>query len=149
MLTKGPVAVMAPEDLQELAFTRPNVGRAMWMDTLVDGSIFREWIANVGRRDAFTKIAHVFCEFALRMEAAGLGSRNNYELPMAQEQLADATGLTAVHINRTIKQPRATGLIEGNSPKSIIICDWRKLAEAGDFNSHYLHLKHDEPARQH
>ena len=149
MLSKGRVACIAAEDLHELAFQRPNVGRALWTDTLVDGSIFREWIATIGRRDALTRITHVLCEFALRMEAAGLGQRGNYELPMTQEQLADATGLTPVHINRTIKQLRATGLIEGNSPRSVIIGDWRKLAEAGDFNSNYLHLKHDEPARQH
>jgi CRP-like cAMP-binding protein len=148
MLTKGRVASIAAEDLHELAFQRPNVGRAMWTDTLVDGSIFREWIANIGRRDAFTRIAHLLCDFAIRMEAAGLGQKGNYELPMTQEQLADATGLTPVHINRTIKQLRADGLIEGNSPRSIIIGDWRRLAEAGDFNSSYLHLKDNEPARQ-
>jgi CRP-like cAMP-binding protein len=146
MLTKGRIASIAAEDLHELAFERPNVGRAMWTDTLVDGSIFREWIANVGRRDAFARIAHLLCEFALRMEAAELGKKGNYELPMTQEQLADATGLTPVHINRTMKQLRARGLIEGNSPRSIIIGDWRKLAEAGDFNSNYLHLQKDEPA---
>ena len=91
-------------------------------------------------------IAHLLCEFAIRMEAAGLGERGNYELPMTQEQLADATGLTSVHINRTMKQLRAAGLIEGSNPRSIVISDWRKLADAGDFNSAYLHLREGNPA---
>jgi CRP-like cAMP-binding protein len=146
MLTKGKAAFIPIEKIDELAFKHPNVGRALWTDTLVDGSIFREWIANVGRRDAFTRIAHLLCEFAIRMEAAGLGERGNYELPMTQEQLADATGLTSVHINRTMKQLRAAQLITGPNPRSIVISDWRLLADAGDFNSAYLHLRDGNPA---
>ena len=149
MLTKGSIAVIAREDLDELAFSRPDVGRALWTDTLVDGSIFREWIANVGRRDARTRIAHLLCELSLRMKVAGIGRLDNYELPMTQEQLADATGLTPVHINRTLKQLQSEGLIDRNSPRSIIIGDWRKLADAGDSNSNYLHLNRDEPALRH
>jgi CRP-like cAMP-binding protein len=149
MLTKGRVALVPASQLEELAFRHPRVGRAMWMDTLVDGSIFREWIANVGRRDAFTRVAHLLCEFAIRMESAGLGTRGQYELPMTQEQLADATGLTSVHINRTMKQLRAAGLIAGGSPRSVVIQDWRQLAEAGDFNSGYLHLHEGDPALAH
>ena len=149
MLTKGSVAAIAKDDLHELAFARPDVGRALWMDTLVDGSIFREWIANVGRRDARTRIAHLLCELSLRMKVAGIGRLDNYELPMTQEQLADATGLTPVHINRTMKQLQSEGLIDRNSPRSIIIGDWRKLADAGDFNSNYPHLNRDEPALRH
>ena len=118
----------------------------MWLDTLVDGSIFREWIANVGRRDARTRLAHLLCEFSLRLNVAGLGEQTNYELPMTQEQLADATGLTAVHVNRTLKGLEAEGLIGRSNPRVIQIGDWRKLADVGDFNSNYLHLHDDEPA---
>jgi CRP-like cAMP-binding protein len=149
MLTKGKVATIGKDDLERLAFERPDVGRALWTDSLVDGSIFREWIANVGRRDARTRIAHLLCEFSLRMKVAGVGLHDNYELPLTQEQLADATGLTPVHINRTMKQLQAEGLIDRSSPRSIIIGDWRKLAHAGDFNSAYLHLNSDEPALKH
>lgn len=84
----------------------------MWLDTLVDGSIFREWVTNVGRRDARTRIAHLLCEFSLRLKLAGLGEQGAYELPMSQEQVADATGLTPVHVNRTIKGLENDGLIE-------------------------------------
>ena len=118
----------------------------MWFDTLVDGSIFREWIANVGRRDAQTRIAHLLCEFSLRLKVAGLGEANEYELPMTQDQLADCTGLTSVHVNRTLKNLEAKRLIERRSSRTVTIGDWKKLAEAGDFDSNYLHLREDEAA---
>jgi len=146
MLTDGQVAMIPREAIEQIAFDRPAVGKAMWIDTLVDASIFREWIANVGRRDARTRIAHLMCELALRLKVAGLGQQTNYEVPLTQEQLADATGLTAVHVNRTIKGLEAEGLIERAHPRFITIGDWRKLAEAGDFDSNYLHLQQEEPA---
>jgi CRP-like cAMP-binding protein len=113
----------------------------MWIDTLVDSAIFREWIMKVGRRDARTRLAHLFCEFSLRLKLAGLGQYTDYELPMTQEQLADATGLTPVHVNRTIKTLEGDGLINRSSARSIEIGDWRKLAKVGDFDSTYLHLR--------
>jgi CRP-like cAMP-binding protein len=146
MLTAGRVAMIPRDEVTRIAFERPPIGKAMWMDTLVDASIFREWIANVGRRDARTRVAHILCEFSLRLKVAGLGELNGYEMPMTQEQLGDATGLTSVHINRTLKGLEADKLITRTTPRSIIVGDWRKLAEAGDFNSAYLHLHHDDPA---
>jgi CRP-like cAMP-binding protein len=146
MLTAGRVAMVPRAEITRLAFERPNVGKALWTDTLVDASIFREWIANVGRRDARTRLAHLLCEIALRMKVAGLGEQTNYELPMTQDQLADTTGMTSVHINRTIRRLEAEGLIERRSARAIVIGDWRKLAEIGDFNSAYLHLNDGEPA---
>jgi CRP-like cAMP-binding protein len=146
MLTAGKVALIPVEAVKTIAFERPAVARAMWLDTLVDASIFREWIANVGRRDARTRIAHLLCEFSLRLEVAGIGEQTDYELPMTQDQLGDATGLTPVHVNRTLKSLEADGLIERASPRSITIGDWRKLADAGDFNSTYLHMPKNDPA---
>jgi CRP-like cAMP-binding protein len=146
MLTAGRIALIPRDAITELAFERPAVGKALWTDTLVDASIFREWIANVGRRDARTRIAHLLCEFSLRLRVAGLGERNDYELPMTQDQLADATGLTSVHVNRTLKGLEVDGLIQRRNPRVIQIGDWRKLAETGDFNSGYLHLHEGEPA---
>lgn len=146
MLTSSKVAMIPREEVLKLAAERPMVARAMWIDTLVDASIFREWIANVGRRDARTRIAHLLCEFSLRLKIAGIGNNGGYELPMTQEQLGDATGLTSVHVNRTIKALEAEGLIERTDPRSIHMGDWRKLADAGDFDSNYLHLRDNEPA---
>jgi len=146
MLTAGKVAMIPREAIIELTLERPTIGQAMWIDTLVDASIFREWITNVGRRDARSRVAHILCEFAVRLRVAGLGEETRYELPMTQEQLADATGLTPVHINRTLKGLESEGLIERANPRAIKIGDWRKLAEAGDFDSNYLHLPDNEPA---
>lgn len=146
MLTSGRVAMIPREHLFRLAFARPAIGRALWADTMVDASIYREWIANIGRRDARTKIAHLLCEFSLRLRVAGLGEATGYELPMTQEQIGDATGLTSVHVNRIIKGLEKDGLIDRSSPRSIFIGDWRKLAEVGDFDSGYLHLRDDESA---
>lgn len=146
MLTSGKVAMIPREAIVELTLRRPKVGHAMWVDTLVDAAIFREWITNVGRRDSRTRMAHLLCEFALRLRSAGLGDDTGYELPMTQEQIADATGLTSVHVNRTLKALAKEGLIDRLSPRVIRIADWRKLAEAGDFDSNYLHMRDDDPA---
>jgi CRP-like cAMP-binding protein len=140
VLTDCKVALIPASALKALAFDRPRVGMALWIDTLVDASIFREWIANVGRRDAITRVAHLLCEFSLRLEVAGLGEATNYELPLTQEQIGDATGLTSVHVNRTLKALEGEKLIERRSSRSLIIGDWRKLAHAGDFDRTYLHL---------
>lgn len=139
-LTASRIACIPREEIVRLATDRPMVGRALWIETLVEGSIAREWVANVGRRDARTRMAHLLCEFFLRLRHAGLADDGSCELPMTQEQLADATGLTAVHVNRTIKSLEADGLIERPNPRNVRIGDWNTLAEAGDFDSNYLHL---------
>jgi CRP-like cAMP-binding protein len=141
-LTHVEVALIPVEAIQDIAFSRPAVGRAMWYETLVDASIFREWTLNVGRRDARTRAAHMLCEFSLRLEAAGLGQRCNYELPMTQEQLADALGLTSVHVNRTLMALAGEGLIS-RAQRAVRIDDWPRLAKEGDFDPAYLHLQGD------
>ena len=146
VLTPCEVAFIPAAAIKKLAFERPRVGMALWLDTLVDASVFREWIANVGRRDAHTRIAHLLCEFSLRLKVAGLEGATKFELPMTQEQIADATGLTPVHVSRTLKVLEAERLIERRGPRSVTIGDWKKLAEAGDFDSTYLHLRRDEAA---
>ena len=95
-------------------------------------------MVNVGRRDSRARVAHLLCEFSMRMEAAGLASNRNYELPMTQEQLADAVGLTSVHVNRVLRQLGEDGLISRDR-RSVTIEDWRGLRQAGDFNERYLH----------
>jgi CRP-like cAMP-binding protein len=142
-LTRAEVALIPRTAIRAIAFERPAVGMAMWFDTLVDGSIFREWIANVGRRDARTRLAHLLCEFALRLEAAGLGKHDDYTLPMTQEQLADCTGLTSVHVNRTLRGLDIDGVIKRTS-RSVTVEDWKRLAAEGDFRSGYLHLREDQ-----
>jgi CRP-like cAMP-binding protein len=139
-LTAINVALIPVKAIQDLAFDLPAIGKAMWYETLVDASIFREWTLNVGRRDGTTRTAHLLCEFALRLEVAGLGEQSAYELPMTQDQLADALGLTPVHVNRTLMALEAQGLIE-RTRRSVKIGNWDKLAMAGEFDSNYLHLE--------
>jgi CRP-like cAMP-binding protein len=117
----------------------PNVQRAIWLDTLIDSSIFREWVVNVGRRDARERIAHLLCELAARLRSTSSGTQGqNYDFPLTQEQIADCTGLTAVHTNRTLQGLRRDGLISLSSSR-LTILDWDRLAEVGDFNERYLH----------
>jgi CRP-like cAMP-binding protein len=146
-LTPCKMAKIPIEAIRELADRDPAIKDALWIDTLVDASIHREWIANVGRRDAPTRIAHLLCEFALKLEAIGL-EQMNYELPMTQDQIADATGLTAVHVNRVLQGLAKDGLIERVTSKSVVIGDWKKLAAAGDFHREYLHLDQFKRSRQ-
>jgi len=139
-VTDCEMAKIPIEAIRQLTDTRPAIKEALWYDTLVDGSIHREWVANVGRRDGATRVAHLLCEFALKLEAVSLGEKLDYELPLTQDQLADATGMTAVHVNRVLQGLAAEGLIERATPKSVLIGDWKRLAAAGDFNQAYLHL---------
>lgn len=138
MLTAGEVALIPVRAVQDLAYSHPAIGRAMLLDTLVDGSIFREWIANVGRRDARARLAHLLCEFAVRLQATKDGEPHNYSLPLTQEQLADATGLTSVHVNRMLQSLRHDGFISTDK-RAVTIENWQGLATTGDFNTAYLH----------
>lgn len=146
MLTHGRVILIPHGALERLAHDHPDISRAMWIDAMIDASIFREWILNVGRRDARSRIAHLICEFAVRFEHAGLTDRDGdgYELPLTQEQLADAVGLTPVHVNRTLKQLGSEGLITRDR-RRVRIDDWNRLIEAADFTQRYLHLDQAGP----
>ena len=136
-LTRTEVAYIPHQTILDVANEYPAVARALWRDTLIDGSVFREWILNVGQRDARQRISHLICETALRQEDAGICQGPQYLWPLTQEQVGDAMGLTAVHVNRTIQYMRNDGLIV-ISKGSVTIPDWRRLQLAGDFSKAYL-----------
>ncbi|WCT74388.1 Crp/Fnr family transcriptional regulator [Sphingomonas naphthae] len=138
-LTRAEIACIPRAALQALIEAHPPVARAAIVATLVEASIFREWLLNIGRRDARARIAHLLCEFATRLEALHLTGTYGYELPMTQEQLGDALGLTPVHINRTLKGLEADGLIT-RTRRHIAFPDWARLREVGDFDERYLHV---------
>jgi len=138
-LTRCDIITIRSSAIMELIETHPRIARAMWVDTLIDSSVFREWVMNVGRRNARERIAHLLCEFAKRLEVTGIGSTEGYQLPMTQEQIADATGLTPVHVNRSLKALEADGLIV-KKRKYVGIPDWKRLREISGFNELYLHL---------
>ena len=120
------------------------LAHAMWVDTLIDASIYREWIVNVGRRDARRAMCHLLCEFGRRLEFAGLADGGSYQLPMNQEQLADCLGITPVHVNRVLKGLDSEGLIVRHQ-RFVEVPDRERLAQAGGFNELYLHLDMLEP----
>jgi len=132
------VALIPRTALVDLSDARPEIRRAMWIETLIDASIFREWVVNVGRRDSRARIAHLLCELVTRFRTNGDGDGRRYDFPLTQEQLADATGLTPVHTNRTLQSLRKDGLIELTA-RALTILDWDKLCEVGDFDELYLH----------
>ena len=146
MLTRGIVADIPRQALQELALSRPAVATGVMQMTLIEASILREWVVNVGRRDARERIAHVLCEVAVRLQERGLNGEHGFELPMTQEQLADTTGLTPVHVNRVLKALEADGLIS-RSRRLIRFTDWRALQDAGDFSRRYLHIRDHDVVR--
>jgi CRP-like cAMP-binding protein len=137
-LTRSEVGLIPVVALRELSAGRSNVAAAMWIDTLIDSAIFREWVVNLGRRDSRARIAHLLCELAWRFKTFGLSTGESYHFPLTQEQLADATGLTPVHTNRTLQSLRRDGLIRLSSG-SLTILNWNGLCEVGDFDALYLH----------
>jgi CRP-like cAMP-binding protein len=131
------VACIPLDALVRLAFERPAIGQLLWVDTLIDASIAREWTINVGRRDARTRLLHLLCELAVRQQQAALGPPDELTLSLTQEQLGDALGLTAVHVNRMLQSLRDVPAIERDG-RTIRILDWRTLMRLADFDPTYL-----------
>jgi CRP-like cAMP-binding protein len=145
MMTGGQLAFVSHTHIRGLMRSDPEVADALFRTVLIEGSIFREWVLNVSRRDAPTRLAHLLCEFALRIEKFGLAGDDQLELPMTQEQLADAVGLTPVHVNRTLKRLEATGLVSRNRGR-IVFPSWQRMRDVADFSQNYLHLEKSAPA---
>ena len=147
MLTRGHVALIPRADIQKIAKHSAAIGHAILVNILVDASIFREWLLNVGRRDAKSRLAHVLCELAVRLDAHGLADDMGYHLPMTQAELADALGLTPVHLNRVIRSLEVDGLIN-RSKRDVSFPDWERMRDIADFNDRYLHLAVQKSSEQ-
>ena len=119
---------------------QPRLGEVFWRATLIDAAIVREWMLNTGRRDAYARMAHLLCELVMRLGAVGLAPELSCELPMTQPELADALGITPVHVNRTIRDLKAAGLIALRS-RRLTVYDWDGLVAAAEFDPTYLHLR--------
>ena len=137
-LSRCKVAFISHESLRGLTRERPQVADALWRETLVDAAVFREWIVNVGRRSAASRMAHLLAEIGQRLEAIGLAHGGRYELPMTQLDFADALGLSSVHVNRVIQELRHDGLIEMRK-RTVALLDPQRLATLADFDALYLH----------
>ena len=118
----------------------PRLNDLFWRSTLIDAAIVREWMLNTGRRDAYARMAHLFCELVTRLGAVGLAPDRTCEMPMTQPELADALGITPVHVNRTIRDLKGAGLITLRS-RRLTVHDWDGLNAAAEFDPTYLHLR--------
>ena len=138
-LSRADVLFVPIATIRALVETRPAIARAIIVNILTESSIMRESLLNIGRRDARTRLAHFLCEFATRLRAQGLAEEHAYELPMTQEQLGDALGLTSVHVNRTLKALEAEGVLVRQG-RRIQFTDRHTMQRIADFSALYLHL---------
>jgi CRP-like cAMP-binding protein len=138
-VTRTSVAFVPHAELQKLADQSTDISRALWREALVAAATHRAWITSLGRRDARQRLAHLICELYLRLETVGLAGDHSMPMPLRQPDLADALGLTSVHVNRTLKGMRAERLIDLHS-RRLTIHDWDALRIAADFDPLYLHL---------
>jgi len=134
------IVLVPHKAILETAEEVPALARAFWYDTLLDASIQREAMLNIGRRDARSRTAHLFCELAVRLKRVGLVTNGSFELPLTQTDIADALGVTPIHTNRVLAKFRQQGLITATG-KSVTIHDWHALTAIGDFDATYLHLE--------
>jgi CRP-like cAMP-binding protein len=141
MMTMTPckLAFISHDNLTQVFRRYPRIGDVMWRDTLIDAAIFREWMVGIGRRSAYTRIAHVLCEVYVRLRAVGLANGYECDLPITQAELGDALGLSTVHVNRSLQELRGDSLVELHKG-SLTVLDWDGLQKAGEFDPMYLHL---------
>jgi CRP-like cAMP-binding protein len=136
-LTSCQIAVIPHQKLFEIVEKHPRIGSALWADTMIEAAIYRQWLTNVGRCSAYTRIAHLLCELSTRLEVVSPTKTNSWTLPMSQTDIGDAMGLSTVHVNRTLQQLRAEGLIRLHS-HVLEVRDWERLRAAAEFDPSYL-----------
>jgi CRP-like cAMP-binding protein len=141
------VAPLAHSDVQEITEKHPNIARVLWRNSVIESRLSRQWLLNVGQRPALNRIAHILCEHTARLKA--INENGRYVL-ITQAELADATGLSAVHINRTLHQLRELGIIAKRG-RPVIVLRWDRLSAIAKFDGRYLHpadiLTHGNPPR--
>jgi CRP-like cAMP-binding protein len=119
---------------------RPPVGFAIWRETLIDAAIFREAITNNSARTMPARMGHLFCELVYRARASRLTDRNTTQAPITLAQLGETLGMSVATVNRTLRELRASRAVDFRNGE-LVVRDWRRLAEIGQFNPRYLHLK--------
>jgi len=141
-ITRLSVADISREEMDNITANFPRITQALWWEALVTNAIQREWTLNIGQRTAYERIGHLLLELHMRLRTVGLTQDGSCDFPLTQNDLADATGLTAVHVNRTLQELRRDGLIELER-KRLNIPNLRRLQDASMFNANYLHLDHE------
>ena len=141
-LTECVVAEAPHSGLIDITERHPHLGRLLWLDTIIDAAVHRQWLVAMGRRSGLGHLAHLVCELYLRLQAVGQTGDMTFELPLTQAVLGDALGLSTVHVSRLISELRGEGLINWSGGR-IDILDWRRLAEIAEFDPTYLRLQSD------
>jgi CRP-like cAMP-binding protein len=126
-------------EMEKLLTESSSVTKAMWWSTMTDSAVLREWIVNHGQRDALERLAHIFCELLIRYRIVGGTTDESFPFPLTQEELAEATGMTPVHVNRMLGKLRSEGLIDLNS-KTLTVLDFDRLKKVAQYDVDYLHL---------
>lgn len=137
-ITAATVATISRSEMQAMMHEHPNIARAMYTAQLIDEGIMRAWIVSMGRRSSIERVAHLMCELYLRARNIGLTTEGHFALPLSQLVLADALGMTAVHINRVLKELRLSGAMALRRG-SLDILDPVKLVQIAGFDENYLH----------
>jgi CRP-like cAMP-binding protein len=138
------VAFIPHGDLVKSFKARPELGFAVWRETLIDAAIFREAITNNSGRPVQMRMAHLFCELFYRARASGLAEQDQLPLPLNLVQLGETLGMAIATVNRTLQQLRATGSVDFRDGV-LTIKNWDKLVKIGGFDPRYLHLKKLSP----
>lgn len=139
-LTEATVAIVPHDRLDAIMAERPHLARVLWFATVLDAALHREWIFRIGRLDAQERLAHFLCETYYRLMAVGRAADGRYDLPMTQQDLGEATGLTSVHVNRILRRLREEGLVTVARGK-VEIADLPRLSRLGEFEPDYLYLE--------
>ena len=139
--TQCQVAQLTEEHILMLT-SRPALARALWWSELVNGSILREWLVNIGRRTPSARVAHILCELLVRLQVVGEATSDSFKLELSQSELGDTVGLTTVSVNRALQRLRGAGLIS-QSGREITIPDVAALKAFADFDPGYLHFRQD------
>lgn len=128
-----------PDQFQDVIDQRPHLLRALLWHEMVSAGIQREWLLSIGQRSPLERLGHLFVELYYRLRAVGLATGLSFDLPITQNHLAEANGLSLVHLNRTIQEMRREELIE-LSDKQLRIVDLPRLKRVAMFNDNYLHF---------
>ncbi len=134
-LTDCEIGRIHRSELERLSMLSPTIDNALWHSKLVEEAILRKWLLNSA--DAYQAIAHLLCELHARAGAVGLVQDRRFHLPLTQEELGDAVGITPVHTNRVIQRLRGEGLITF-AYGDLLIEDVAALRRAGQFDPDYL-----------
>lgn len=134
--------VEMPRERVDQLLAAPRVARALWRNHLIMMAIQREWTVSIGQRDALERLAHLLCELLLRLRVAGRAEGDRCDFPLTQTDLAEATGMTPVHVNRMVQELRGRGLIHWKG-RVLTVLDSASLCRTGLFNPTYLHLSDD------